>query len=149
MTSDATSGSSYEGRCHCGAVRFTYTTAKSPAAWPVRACQCSFCRAHGARTTADPQGSVSFSVADPAKLRRYRFGTAQADFFVCAECGVYMAAVLTTPRGRFATLNVNTIGGVSDVPPAEPVTYDAESSEQRIARREQRWTPVAALEEAS
>ena len=27
---------------------------------PVRACQCGFCRAHGARTAADPEGRVRF-----------------------------------------------------------------------------------------
>ena len=110
----------------------------------MRACQCSFCRAHGARTTADPQGSVAFR-ADGAKLARYRLGTGRADFLMCAACGVYMAALITTARGRFATLNVNTIAGSPDLPAAQPVSYDGESSEQRIARREERWTPVTAF----
>ena len=143
----AAAGGKYEGRCHCGALRFTYTTAKAPMAWQVRACQCSFCRAHGARTTADPEGSVAFTILERAKLRRYRFGTAKADFLVCAECGVYMGALLASDRGRFATLNVNTIAGLPDLPDAQPVSYDGESSDQRTARREERWTPVAGLEE--
>ena len=142
--SGAASGGSYEGRCHCGAIGFTYVTAKAPALWPVRECQCSFCRAHGARTTADPQGSVAFRVTDAAKLTRYRFGTGKSDFLVCAACGVYLAAVITTNRGQFATLNVNTVAGLPDLRNAQAVSYDGESSEQRIARREERWTPVSA-----
>ena len=109
----------------------------------MRACQCTFCRGHGARTTADPDGSVSFRITDPSKLKRYRFGTRSSDFLVCGECGVYVAALISSTRGQFATLNVNTIRGHPGIPEPNPVSYDGESVEQRQARREQRWTPVA------
>jgi hypothetical protein len=135
----------FHGRCHCGAIAFTFETARAPREWAIRACQCGFCRAHGARTTTDPAGSVSFEIADPAKLTRYRFGTRSSDFLVCAECGVYVAAVLTTPRGQFATLNTNTIQDAADVPQPTPVSYDDESPAERSARREARWTPVGRL----
>lgn len=108
----------------------------------VRACQCSFCRAHGARTTSDPDGSVTFEVRDDAKLQRYRFGARSADFLVCWECGVYLAAICTHPNGQVATLNVNTISPKIDVMEASPVSYDSESFEQRMARRRLTWTPL-------
>jgi len=133
----------FEGRCHCGAVGFTLHTSQEPAQWAVRACQCSFCRGHGARTTTDPNGSVTFRIKDPSRLKRYRFGTRSTDFLVCRECGVYVAALLSSSRGQFATLNINTIQGPLDAPEPEPVSYDGESVAQRQARREQRWTPVA------
>lgn len=50
----------FEGACHCGAIGYLYRTALDPERWNVRACQCSFCRAHAARTTSDPAGSVQF-----------------------------------------------------------------------------------------
>ena len=133
----------FEGGCHCGAVGFTLRTSQEPAQWTVRACQCSFCRGHGARTTADPNGSVTFRITDASKLKRYRFGTRSTDFLVCGECGVYVAALLTSSRGQFATLNINTIRTPLNAPEPEPVSYDRESIEQRQARRGQRWTPVA------
>ena len=74
-------------------------------------------------------------------MQRYRFALRTADFLVCRTCGVYLAAVLTSPRGQFATLYVNTIRGAFVVE-AEPTSYDGESSEQRLARRERQWTPV-------
>ena len=55
--------SSFEGRCHCGAIGFSFRTAKTPDQWPLRACQCRFCRGHGAQTTSDPDGSVAFQAA--------------------------------------------------------------------------------------
>ena len=132
-----------EGRCHCGAVRYTFHASQPPAQWIVRACQCSFCRAHGARTTSDPNGLVTFEIADASKLERYRFGTKTTDFLICKGCGVYLAAALTSTRGQFATLNVNAIQSLPDLAEAAPVSYDGESADQRKARREQRWTPVA------
>jgi hypothetical protein len=134
----------FEGRCHCGAVGFTLRTSQPPAQWNVRACQCSFCRGHGARTISDPNGSVTFQMTDASKLVRYRFGTRSSDFLICGNCGVYVAALLTSSKGQFATLNINTIRGLRDVPEAVPASYEGESAEQRRSRREERWTPVAA-----
>ena len=133
----------FEGRCHCGAIGYTFRTAAPPSEWTVRECQCSFCRGHGARTTADPNASVRLKVADASRLIRYRFDTGTADFLICGECGVYLGAVITSGDGRqFATLNINAIREPLDVPAAQPVSYDGESANQRRGRREERWTPV-------
>jgi hypothetical protein len=140
--SDSKNEHSFEGRCHCGAIGFSFRTAQTPDNWPVRACQCRFCRSHGARTTSDPGGSVIFHIADPATLLHYRFGSRTADFLVCRNCGTYVAAVVTSPRGHFATLNVNAIADITELPEAEPVSYEGESAEQKRERRERRWTPV-------
>jgi hypothetical protein len=138
----ATSTQVFEGSCHCGAIGFTFRTPSSPDSWRVRACQCRFCRSHGARTTADPNGSVSFRISDVRHLQRYRFALGTADFLLCRTCGIYIAAVLTSPRGQFATVNINTIGGVRNVADAALTSYDGESSGQRQQRRERQWTPV-------
>jgi hypothetical protein len=76
-------------------------------------------------------------------VQRYRFGTGSSEFLVCNTCGVYVAAVLTSGRCQYATINVNTIRTPLDVPTAEAVSYDGELAAERQARREQRWTPVA------
>ena len=135
---------SFDGGCHCGAVAFTFRTARPPERWEGRACQCSFCRSHGARSTSDPDGAVAFRIADAALLQRYRFGSKRTDFLICRRCGVYVAAVITTPRGALATLNVNTLdAGRRASFDAMPVSYEGESVEERQARREKKWTPVA------
>jgi hypothetical protein len=133
----------YEGACHCGAIGLSYVTDLPPAAWSVRACQCSFCRAHGARCTSDPDGSVRFRIASGDAVVRYRFGLLTADFLLCRRCGIYLAAVLTTGRGAFTTINLNVLEPApADLPAAAPVSYETESRDERIARRERRWTPV-------
>lgn len=133
----------YTGKCHCGEIRLVYTTSLAPSQWSVRACECSFCRAHGVRATSDPAGALQFDVDNPETLVRYAFGQRTAQFLICRCCGVYVAAVILTPRGRFATLNINVLEWLPDgLPIAQPITYDTETPAQRVARREQRWTPV-------
>ena len=130
---------SYRGGCHCGAVRVVFESRFGPAELPVRACQCSFCRAHGARTASDPQGSVRFS----GPLRRYRFGLRTADFLLCPDCGVYLGALYADADGAWATLNVNCLAERALFPAApEPVSYEGEDPAGRVARRKARWTPA-------
>ena len=132
----------FEGSCHCGAIGFRFHTSRPPELWQIRACQCSFCRRHAARTTTDPEGYVSFEIRDETALVRYRFGLRTADFLVCRNCGVYLAAVLDSPHGQFATLNINTLREPLEFASVRAVSYDDESAEDRRQRRELRWTPV-------
>ena len=135
----------YEGACHCGAISYVYRTALPVPRWQVRACQCSFCRAHAALTTSDPAGSVEFRFDRPEEIHLYRFGLRTADFLLCRNCGTYLAARITTPKGSYAIVNLRALRSLPpDLPAAQAMTYDAESPASRIARREMRWTPAAA-----
>lgn len=137
------SGQLYEGKCHCGAIGFAYRTAQPPRAWSVRACQCSFCRAHSALSTSDPAGTLTFRESSAGAARRYRFGQRTADFLLCPGCGVYIGASIETPRGRFGIINVNALAAVpAELSAVVPMSYADETIEQRIARREARWTPL-------
>lgn len=127
------------GRCHCGNIEITLETRIDARELPLRACQCTFCRRHGSRTTSDPAGRARIKVRDAAELSRYRWGLATADFLVCRRCGVYAGAVMQS----WTVLNVNLF---DDQEPfrrePQPVNYDGESAEQRIARRKTVWTPL-------
>lgn len=135
----------YLAACHCEALTARYRTALAPADWSVRACQCSFCRCHGAITTSDPSGSLAFRCEDPMRVSRYRFGGRTADYLVCRECGVYLGVQMDTDNGRFGTLNVLTLRPLmTDLPEAKPMDYGRETTEVRRRRREARWTPLIA-----
>ncbi|MGZ6143732.1 MAG: GFA family protein [Myxococcales bacterium] len=132
------------GQCHCGNIAVRFATRKDPRTLALRACGCTFCRRHGARTAADPEGRVEIAIGDAAQLSRYRWGLATADFLVCRRCGVYAAALLTEGAQSWATVNTRIL---DDQAPfqreAGPVDYEGESAEQRIARRKQQWTPAS------
>ena len=135
--------SAWRGRCHCGAVGFEYDTASPPADWPVRDCQCSFCRKHGARYTSDPAGSVRFVHEDPGALSRYRFGHRTADFVFCNRCGGYLGAMTEAEGRTLMVLNLRAFDPPPQgLPAARPMIYDDESTGDRSARRFARWTPI-------
>lgn len=134
---------SYEGSCHCGSLEFTYESHLSPKNWSVRACQCAFCRGHGALCTSDPKGVVRFRYVQPDRLRRYRFALRTADFLICRECGIYLGAVMMTGAGAVATVNINTLQErPRGMAAGRAVNYRGESLEERRSRRQQKWTPV-------
>ena len=134
------------GHCHCGAVRVELTTAMTADDLPLRACQCSFCRRHGALTTSDPQGLLRIEAAAGA-IGRYRFGLRITDFLLCAECGAYVAAAMEADGHLTAVLNVTGVDlpGFEGRVPA-PMIYDDETPDERVARRADRWMPAILVE---
>ncbi len=134
------------GACHCGQIEVSFETAMPVDAIPLRACGCSFCRRHGTKAVADPTGRLTI-IAPASGLQRYRFGLRTADYLVCRNCGVYVAAVISGQGQRRGTLNVAGTG-VSALRdrPAEPVHYDDEDVGQRRARRFSSWTPCEVVE---
>ena len=129
-----------EGRCHCGNLSFEFATTYKPETLVIRECQCSFCRAHGAATAREPDGSVSIRAADPGTVTLYRFGTRSTDFVLCGRCGVYLGAVISHEGKQYATLNMRLTS--LDLGRVEPIVYDDEPVEQRVARRIALFTPV-------
>jgi hypothetical protein len=133
----------HSGGCHCGNIRLGFSTALDPATLEIRACQCSFCTRHGSRATADPNGRLVISVADRERLQVYRFGLRTADYLVCRDCGVYVAAVAGEGEDATAVVVINTLDdrGLFSREPAA-VRFDTETREQRLARRRSAWMPV-------
>ncbi len=128
-----------EGTCHCGRIGARLVSTFD---LPLRACQCSFCRRHGAGTVTDPNGVLSL-YADESQFNRYKFDAQTADFLLCRTCGTYIAAMVSLETEDRATLNVLGIdperfGGV----PCEAVNYEGENADSRITRRLRSWTPT-------
>lgn len=135
---------SYAGACHCGAIGFEYRTDVPPPKWSIRACQCTFCRAHDALSTSDPGGDIRFRAEEPQHLQRYRFGLKTADFLLCRNCGVYIGALIETDSGRYGIVNTHALVETpADIAGTAPIRYDSEDTGGRVRRREERWTPVS------
>ena len=132
----------YAGQCHCGKVKASFETEKEPKELGVRTCQCEFCRRHGAVNISDPEGEVVIE-GSPDDLIRYRFGLKTADFLICRDCGVYVAAVIGKAPDIRSTINVVGLRMEAFLDIEEtPMQYGSETTEERIARRFQRWTPT-------
>jgi hypothetical protein len=93
-------------------------------------------------TVSDPAGRATFEI-EPAALTRYQFGTRSGISLLCARCGMYAGAILEDGGNVWSILNVRGLA----IPEfrdrkAEPVVYEGETPEARVARRKARWTPT-------
>ena len=134
------------GRCHCGNISFALAWEPDPQEIPARACSCSFCSKHAGVWTSNPDGRLLIATHDPSLVSNYRFGTATADFHVCARCGVAPVVTSRIDDRLYAVVNVNTFEAVD---PAllrrEPAGFDGEDRSARLARRKNHW--IASVEQ--
>jgi len=130
------------GTCHCGAIRGTLVATRPAADLQVRSCQCSFCTRHGAMTVSDPAGKATFDI-DRAALATYQFGTRTGTSLICARCGMYAGVILEDGGKTWSVLNVRGLAMPEFAGrTAQPVVYDGETPQVRIARRKSKWTPT-------
>ena len=140
---DARVRAPYSGGCHCGNISLTLRLTEPPEQVRLRACGCSFCRAHATRTASDPNGRVEIRAADWSAIEPYRFGTGTADFLICRRCGVYIGAICETAAGTRAVINVNCLDDRAAFLRAAVATdHDGETTAARLSRRAANWTPA-------
>jgi hypothetical protein len=137
----------YPGACHCRNLEIRFESDRTARELGLRADGCSFCSKHNALFTSDPSGELSIVVRDPSLVARYRFGSKTADFLLCRACGVFVAAMM--PEPSLAVINVNALEARAAFLENEVhvASFDAETVEQRLERREARWTPLVSFVE--
>ena len=77
----------YEGKCHCGKVRFEF---RSEPITVGKRCNCSICRRKGAVMSAvyiEPKDFKAISGADD--MTDYRWGDRDVNHLFCKHCGIY------------------------------------------------------------
>jgi hypothetical protein len=133
----------HRGGCHCGNLRVSLRLTQPPGEVRLRACGCSFCRAHNTRTASDPDGAVDISADDWSLVQFYRFGSGTAEFVICRRCGVYIGAIGDPGSGMRAVINTSCLDdrALFSREPA-PTDHDGETTEDRLARRAANWTPA-------
>jgi hypothetical protein len=130
------------GSCHCGNIGFELLWEPEPAAIPARACTCSFCTKHGGVWTSCPTGRLVVTVADPASVSRYVFGTKTAQFHICAKCGVVPMVTSEIDGKLYAVVSVNAFQGVDrSLLKHASASFDAEDEQSRLTRRKHNWIP--------
>lgn len=133
------------GSCHCRCIRVDVTLPRATASYTPRACDCSFCRKHGASYVSDPTGTLRIHLHDSNALGRYRQGNGLAEFLLCKTCGVLVGVAYEEDGQTFATLNSLVIdGGASFLAPTavSPQTLGADA---KIARWKAFWFADVAL----
>jgi len=128
------------GSCHCGRLHADFSTALDLANVTPRACDCSFCRKHGAAYISDPAGALTVSATQNA-LRRYRQGANNADFLVCAHCGVLVAVVFEHDSRLYGAVNAGCLDGSTGLGRSVPASPQTLRPDERMSRWLQLWIP--------
>jgi hypothetical protein len=101
---------SYEGGCHCGAVRFRVLVAEHEAL----DCNCSICAKKGFLHLIVPRERFTLLAGEDA-LATYTFNTRTAKHTFCRTCGIH---AFYTPRSHPDGVDVNVRCLDGDVPSA-------------------------------
>jgi len=116
----------FEGGCHCGAVRFRVVVDK----YKVDECNCSICLKKGFLHLIVP--SVKFTLLQGAEvLTTYTFNTGVAQHTFCRICGIHS---FYTPRSHpdGFSVNLRCLDGENVLSRFEIVPFDGSNWEQNI-----------------
>ena len=122
----------FNGSCHCGAVRFIVTLTEGFAS--ARRCTCSICRMRGAiAVTSTPEAFRITQGED--ELATYSFNTNIAEHHFCSRCGIYTHHKRRSNPNQLG-VNVACLDGVSPFDFGEVIVFDgsrhpADNSERR------------------
>ena len=136
----------YEGGCHCGNLRFAFTTKLTPDQMEPRSCQCSFCIKHATGAISDPDGSLTITMKDPDQVNKYHIGIGISDFIICRNCGVYIGAHMPDGDDAYANVMAHVLDDhASFTRPSVPVVRTEENETEKRTRRRAAWTPAVLL----
>lgn len=127
------------GGCHCGNITIAMELRRLPKAYQPRACDCEFCRKHGAAYVADPEGDLRFKIKDMQRIVRYRQGSGQADFLLCGGCGVLVGVVYQDGDQLRGVVNVHAMDAHADWDAEQPASPKLLSAEEKAARWRTLW----------
>jgi len=130
----------FDGGCHCDQLRVEFSTGLDPASFTPRACDCSFCRKHGAAYISDPAGRLSVSFRQGA-LSRYRQGSNMADFLICSQCGVLVAVAFEHDSRVYGAVNIGCLNGQIGLGSPVPASPQVLSPDEKVSRWLQLWIP--------
>jgi hypothetical protein len=127
------------GGCHCGGIRVDVELPRPAASYTPRACDCSFCRKHGAAWISDAEGELLITAGADANLREYLQGSGNAHFLLCGDCGVLVAVAFADGNGLLGAMNAGCIDEGTPLGDVTSVSPQTLSPDDRIARWLKLW----------
>jgi hypothetical protein len=127
------------GGCHCGNIRVELELTRAPSTYIPRACDCDFCRKHGAAYVSDARGSVLIRIKDPGNSGKYRQGSGQAEFLLCRSCGVLVGVLHSVASRLYATINVNATDVRADFGTEQTASPKNLSANEKTQRWQEIW----------
>lgn len=111
----------YQGSCHCGAVRFEADLDLESSSFR---CNCSICRRNRFWVAVAKEDGVRL-ISGKEVLTEYLFNTKKNQHFFCKVCGVRPFGIGNdTPIGKMYGVNIGCLEGITEEELSEiPITY--------------------------
>ncbi|WP_152222726.1 GFA family protein [Pseudomonas sp. SCB32] len=128
-----------QGHCHCANISVQAELSRKPDQFTPRACDCDFCRKHGAAYISDAQGKLSIQCRSAANALRYHQGSGTVDFLLCRHCGVLVAALWEDNGRTYAALNAQILDNPATLGAPQPASPRLLPLQERMARWRTLW----------
>ena len=127
------------GGCYCGNIGLTVTLPQELSTYHPRACDCDFCRKHGAAYVSDPQGELRIQIRDEPQVSRFRQGSSTAEMLICRTCGVLVGALYRETDRLFGTLNAQALDCRAAFAAAQSASPKMLPAAQKAVRWRELW----------
>jgi hypothetical protein len=127
------------GGCYCGNILLELQLTKEPGHYRPRACDCGFCRKHGAAYLSDAAGSLRIRIEDARQSGTFRQGNELAEMLLCTRCGVLVGALYRSDGQVYGTVNVKALEGAAQFGSEATVSPKELSGDEKVARWKKLW----------
>ncbi len=134
------------GGCYCGNLVLELELTNEPGHYHPRACDCGFCRKHGAAYLSDPQGSLWIQIRDPQCSTSYRQGNELAEMLLCTRCGVLVSALYRENGRVYGTVNARALESAQDFGTEQSVSPKMLAGDDKVVRWKKLWFSNVRLE---
>jgi len=132
------------GGCHCANITVSVELPRAAGAYPPRACDCDFCRKHGAAWVSDPHGSLLIQLRAEREISRYTQGAGIAEMLLCRTCGVLVAALWREQR-LYGVVNASVLDARAAFAAAQAVAPKQLSADEKRKRWQSLWFSAVTL----
>ena len=127
----------HRGGCHCGRLAYEARLTQPLSTYAPRACDCSFCRKHGAAWISDADGDLTLRVR--GDVVRYRQGSGQAEFIACPHCAVVVMVTAEVDGEGYGAINARTLDASGELAAERTASPQALDAGQKVERWSQLW----------
>ncbi len=127
------------GGCYCGNIGVEMDLTRGPDAYSPRACDCDFCRKHGAAYVSDAHGALGIRIKDVGASGKYRQGSGQAEFLLCRNCGVLVGVLFQNEGRLYGAVNAKAIDATASFGAEKPVSPKTLSGSEKAVRWQDVW----------
>jgi hypothetical protein len=135
----------YTGTCHCSNITVVMELTRAANEYSPRACDCDFCRKHGASYVSDPLGRLEIRFERERHVSRYWQGSGNAECLVCRSCGVLIGACYRDRGRTLAAVNSRIFAEAPDFGSEVTVSPKALTEHDKIRRWSELWFADVAL----